>query len=191
MGRLDGQIGWLGSPVTPDYASMTGQMKLDMTAGQFLKADPGISKLLGVLSLQALPRRLTLDFRDIFSAGFSFDFVRADVQVDKGIARTNKLQMKGVNAAVLMEGHADIANETEDLHVVVVPQLNTLTASLIATVINPVVGLSSFLAQAVLGDKLVKAATREFRIEGTWSDPQVTQIEPGGADAPTGKGDTP
>ncbi|MBN9329053.1 MAG: TIGR02099 family protein [Comamonas sp. SCN 67-35] len=190
-GELDGQIGWLGSPVTPDYASMTGQMKLDMTAGQFLKADPGISKLLGVLSLQALPRRLTLDFRDIFSAGFSFDFVRADVQVDKGIARTNNLQMKGVNAAVLMEGHADIANETEDLHVVVVPQLNTLTASLIATVINPVVGLSSFLAQAVLGDKLVKAATREFRIEGTWSDPQVTQIEPGGADAPTGKGDTP
>lgn len=190
-GELDGQIGWLGSPVAPDYASMTGQMKLDMTAGQFLKADPGISKLLGVLSLQALPRRLTLDFRDIFSAGFAFDFVRADVQIDRGIARTNNLQMKGVNAAVLMEGHADIANETEDLHVVVVPQLNTLTASLIATVINPVVGLSSFLAQAVLGDKLVKAATREFRIEGTWSDPQVTQIEPGSTDASTGKGDTP
>lgn len=190
-GELDGQIGWLGSPITPDYASMTGQMKLDMADGQFLKADPGLSKLLGVLSLQALPRRLTLDFRDIFSTGFSFDFVRADVAIDRGIASTNNLQMKGVNAAVLMEGHADIANETEDLHVVVVPQLNTLTASLIATVINPVVGLSSFLAQALLGDKLAKAATREFRIQGTWSDPQVTQIESGGADAPAKEGDKP
>ena len=190
-GELDGQIGWLGSPVTPDYASMTGQMKLDMAAGQFLKADPGLSKLLGVLSLQALPRRLTLDFRDIFSAGFSFDFVRADVRIDRGIASTNNLQMKGVNAAVLMEGQADLAQETEDLHVVVVPQLNTLTASLVATAINPVIGLSSFFAQLVLGDKLVKAATREFRIEGTWSDPQVRQIEPGSADAPAAKASTP
>lgn len=190
-GELNGQIGWLGSPITPDYASMTGQMKLDMTAGQFLKADPGLSKLLGVLSLQALPRRLTLDFRDVFSSGFAFDFVRADVKVDKGIASTNNLQMKGVNAAVLMEGQADIAYETEDLHVVVVPQLNTITASLVAAAINPVVGLSSFFAQLVLGDKLVKAATREFRIEGTWSDPKVRQIEPGSADAPQEKADKP
>jgi uncharacterized protein YhdP len=29
--------------------------------------------LLGVLSLQSLPRRLTLDFRDVFSEGFAFD----------------------------------------------------------------------------------------------------------------------
>ena len=113
------------------------------------------------------------------------------MKIEKGIASTNNLQMKGVNAAVLMEGQADIAHETEDLHVVVVPQLNTLTASLIATVINPVVGLSSFLAQAVLGDKLVKAATREFRIEGTWSDPQVRQIESNGGDAANSKESTP
>ena len=37
-------------------------------AGQFTKIDPGIGKLLGVLSLQALPRRLQLDFRDVFLA---------------------------------------------------------------------------------------------------------------------------
>ena len=48
-------------------------------AGQFLKADPGLAKLLGVLSLQSLPRRLALDFRDVFSEGFAFDFVRGDV----------------------------------------------------------------------------------------------------------------
>jgi uncharacterized protein YhdP len=57
-----------------------------------------------VLSLQALPRRLTLDFRDVFSEGFAFDFVRGDVTIEQGIAATNNLQMKGVNAAVLMEG---------------------------------------------------------------------------------------
>jgi uncharacterized protein YhdP len=74
-----------------------------------------------VLSLQALPRRLTLDFRDVFSKGFAFDFLRGDITVDKGLANTNNLQMKGVNAAVLMEGSADIAKETQDLKVIVVP----------------------------------------------------------------------
>ncbi|WP_255437814.1 YhdP family protein [Comamonas flocculans] len=190
-GELQGRIGWLGSPVAPDYPSMTGAMKLDMQSGQFLKADPGLSKLLGVLSLQALPRRFSLDFRDVFSAGFSFDFVRADLQIEEGVARTNNLQMKGVNAAVLMEGTADIAHETQDLHVVVVPELNTLTASLVATAINPVVGLGSFLAQFVLGDRLVKAATREFQIEGTWSEPQVRALRSGADGAATNKEEQP
>ena len=78
---------------------------MDVESGQFLKAEPGLAKLLGVLSLQSLPRRLTLDFRDVFSEGFAFDFVRGDVD-DRATAspRTNNLQMKGVNAAVLMEG---------------------------------------------------------------------------------------
>ena len=175
-GRMEGMVAWRGAPVSPDYATMTGQVQLAIEAGQFLKADPGLAKLLGVLSLQALPRRLTLDFRDVFSEGFSFDFVRGDVRIDQGVAMTNNLQMKGVNAAVLMEGRADIERETQDLHVVVVPEINAMTASLVATAINPVIGLGSFLAQMALRGPLIEAATQEFRIDGTWTDPRVTRL---------------
>jgi uncharacterized protein YhdP len=105
---------------------------------------PGLAKLLSVLSLQSLPRRIGLDFRDVFSSGFAFDFVRGDVTVAQGVARTNNLQMKGVNAAVLMEGQANLADETQQLRVVVVPEINAMTASLVATAINPVIGLGSF-----------------------------------------------
>ena len=108
-GRMEGQVAWLGSPLSLDYPSMDGAFYVNVEAGQFLKADPGMAKLLGVLSLQSLPRRLALDFRDVFSEGFAFDFVRGDVTIQDGIAATNNLQMKGVNAAVLMEGRADIA----------------------------------------------------------------------------------
>ena len=173
---MEGMVAWRGAPVSPDYATMTGQVQLAIEAGQFLKADPGLAKLLGVLSLQALPRRLTLDFRDVFSEGFSFDFVRGDVRIDQGVAMTNNLQMKGVNAAVLMEGRADIERETQDLHVVVVPEINAMTASLVATAINPVIGLGSFLAQMALRGPLIEAATQEFRIDGTWTDPRVTRL---------------
>ena len=175
-GSVQGHVAWKDTPFSPDYASMSGQMQLNLESGQFLKAEPGLAKLLSVLSLQSLPRRLALDFRDVFSEGFAFDFVRGDVRVEQGVAWTNNLQMKGVNAAVLMEGQADIAKETQNLHVVVVPEINAMTASLVATAINPVIGLGSFLAQAFLRGPLMAAATQEFRIDGTWADPEVTRL---------------
>jgi uncharacterized protein (TIGR02099 family) len=179
-GKMEGQVAWAGSPLSPDYPSMSGQFNVNIESGQFLKADPGIAKLLGVLSLQSLPRRLTLDFRDVFSEGFAFDFVRGDVAIAQGLASTNNLQMKGVNAAVLMDGSADIARETQDIKVVVVPEINAGTASLIATVINPAIGLGTFLAQYFLRLPLMKAATQEFHIDGSWADPKITKITKGG-----------
>ena len=155
---------------------MVGAFIVNVENGQFLKADAGIAKLLGVLSLQALPRRLSLDFRDVFSEGFVFDFLRGDVEIEHGIARTNNLQMKGVNAAVLMEGQADIAKETQDIKVVVVPEINAGTASLIATVINPAIGLGTFLAQMFLRRPLIEAATQQFHVDGSWADPKITKV---------------
>jgi len=176
-GKLEGQIGWIGSPLSLDYPTLAGQLNVSIEAGQFMKADPGLAKLLGVLSLQSLPRRLTLDFRDVFSDGFSFDFVRGDVNIDAGQAKTNNLQMGGVNAAVMMEGSADVVHETQNIRVVVVPEINAGTASLIATAINPLIGLGTFLAQAFLRKPLMQAATQEFHIDGTWADPRVTKID--------------
>ena len=176
-GKMEGQVAWVGSPLGLDYPSMNGQFNVNIESGQFLKADPGLAKLLGVLSLQSLPRRLTLDFTDVFSEGFAFDFVRGDVGINQGVASTNNLQMKGVNAAVLMEGSADISRETQDLKVVVVPEINAGTASLIATVINPAIGLGTFLAQYFLRRPLMEAATQEFHIDGSWADPKITKVE--------------
>lgn len=176
-GTMEGQVAWAGSPLSLDYASLAGAFSVNVENGQFLKAEPGLAKLLGVLSLQSLPRRLVLDFRDVFSEGFAFDFFRGDVKIDEGIARSGNLQMKGVNAAVLMEGQADLFRETQDIRVVVVPEINAGTASLIAAAINPAIGLGSFLAQFVLRRPLIDAATQEFHIDGSWLDPRIQRIE--------------
>jgi uncharacterized protein YhdP len=144
-----------------------------------------MARLLGVLSLQALPRRLLLDFRDVFQEGFAFDNIGGDLNMAQGVAQTNNLRMRGVQAAVLMEGSADVARETQDLRVVVVPEINAGTASLAYAAINPAIGLGTFLAQALLRGPLVAAGTREFRVSGSWDDPKVERIErqPGAAAA--------
>jgi len=176
-GELQGQVSWAGSPLGLDLPSLDGRMNLGLDAGQFLKAEPGAGRLLGVLSLQALPRRLVLDFRDVFQEGFAFDNITGDVQLAQGVARTNNLRMRGVQAAVLMEGSADVIRETQDLRVVVVPEINAGTASLAYAVINPAIGLGTFLGQWLLRGPLVEAGTREFRVTGSWADPHVAAVD--------------
>ena len=178
-GHLEGQIDWSGSPLALHYPSMNGHFGVQMGRGQFLKADAGATKLLGVLSLQALPRRLLLDFRDVFSDGFAFDTVQGDVRIAKGIATTRNLQIRGVNALVQMDGSADIAKETQQLQVLL-PELDAGTAALVAGItVNPVVGLTSFVAQFLLKKPLAKASIQTFTIDGSWSDPRVTrQLNP-------------
>lgn len=176
-GKLQGKVSWLGSPITLDYPSMSGQLNVMVEKGQFLKSEPGAARLLGVLSLQALPRRLMLDFSDIFSEGFAFDFVRGDVRIEQGVASTNNLQMKGVSAGAVLEGSADIAKETQNMKVVVVPEINTSAATLYMAAINPLVGLTSYLTQLVLNKPLTKAGTSVFLIDGTWSNPRVTKSD--------------
>jgi uncharacterized protein YhdP len=103
--------------------------------------------------------------------------LRGDVTIEQGMARTSNLQMKGVNATVLMEGQADIAKETQALRVVVIPEINAGSASLIASALNPLVGLTTFLAQVILRRPLIDAATQEFFVDGTWLDPRVSKVD--------------
>ncbi len=175
-GKLRGQLGWQGSPLSPDYASMGGQLNVALDAGQFLKAEPGVGRLLGVLSLQSLPRRLLLDFRDVFAEGFAFDSFEGDVRIERGLARSENLRMRGVQALVLMDGHADLARETQDLRVLVVPQVNAGGASLAYAAINPAIGLGTFLAQLLLRKPMAAAGTSEFHVTGTWESPKVEEV---------------
>ena len=93
------------------------------------------------------------------------------------MARTNNLRIRGVQAAVLVEGQADLKRETQDLHMVVVPEINAGTASLAYAAINPAVGLGTFLAQYLLRGTLQQAGTREFRVSGSWDHPSVDPVE--------------
>lgn len=176
-GVMKGQLSWRGSLINPDFDSLTGVFNLDVEKGQFLKTDPGASRLLGVLNLQALPRRLTLDFKDLFGEGFAFDVFKGDIDVKDGSAATKNLIMKGVAGTVFLEGSANMGSETQDLQVVVVPEINAGTASLLYSTVNPIVGLTSFLAQYVIRQPLIQANTRTFHISGSWSDPQVSKID--------------
>jgi uncharacterized protein (TIGR02099 family) len=175
-GSLTGQIRWAGAPTDFQLATMEGALALDMQAGQFLKADAGLAKLISVVNLQSLPKRITLDFRDIFSEGFIYERVRGSVQFANGQARTENLRIVGIQASVLLEGRANLLNETQDLRILVLPEFNAGLASLGYAIVNPAVGLGSFIAQYLLRDPLRQALAYEYQITGRWDDPQVQAL---------------
>lgn len=175
-GVIQGSLAWDGSPIDFRLRALRGKLAMDFEAGRFLKADPGLAKLISVLNLQSLPRRMTLDFRDIFSEGFSFERVRGDLQLNQGLAQTQNLRIVGVQASVFIEGLASLVDETQNIRVLVLPELNAGLASLGYALVNPAIGLGSFLAQFVLRDPLREILAYEYALSGPWDNPVVKEV---------------
>jgi uncharacterized protein YhdP len=144
--------------------------------GQFLEIEPGIGKLVSLMSLQMLPQRITLDFRDVFSKGFKWERIDATAQMARGVLESRDFRMRGSAADVVMQGSTDLARETQDLRVRVTPKLGDSAATLVG-VINPVAGIVTFLSQRVLKDPLGQIFSFEYGITGTWDDPKVEKLK--------------
>jgi len=175
--KLEGPLSWSGSPSEVDYASLSGNFVVEANKGQFVKLDPGMGKLLGVLSLQSLPRRLSLDFRDIFSEGLAFDEIVGTVKVNRGIASTETFRILGPAVRIQMNGEVDLAQETQKLRVKVYPSLSDSVSVAGALIGGPIAGIAAFVAQKLLKDPIDQITAYEYNITGTWADPQVSKIE--------------
>ena len=171
QGSVKGHLNWAGSPHEFDTTHLNGLLQFEFQKGQILKVQPGVGRLLGLLSLQSLPRRLTLDFRDLFSNGFAFDKISASVKIDQGILRSDNFKMDGPAADVTIKGETNLQKETQHLKVKVMPRISD-TLSLAALAGGPLVGAVAFLAQKILKDPLNKIVSTEYEIVGTWDNPQ-------------------
>ena len=179
-GALEGELMWRGAPTALHMPTLGGKMQVQVENGQFAQLEPGVGRLLGVLSLQALPRRITLDFRDVFSQGFAFDRISGSIQMNNGVLRTDDLELFGPAARVFMSGEADAVKETQNLRVKVQPTLSESIAvgSVLATAgaIHPAVGLATYLVQKALRDPVEKLFSFEYAVTGGWSDPKVEKL---------------
>jgi uncharacterized protein (TIGR02099 family) len=173
--RLGGSLRWQGDPAAIDYASLSGELKMSAEEGEFLEIEPGLGKLISLMNLQALPRRITLDFRDVFSKGFRFDHIDAASRLDNGVMQLREFRMRGPAAEVAMSGEVDLAQETQNLKVRVVPSLGG-SASTVLGIVNPVAGVAAALAQQVLKNPLGQIFAHEFEVTGGWADPKVVKL---------------
>ena len=173
--KMQSALAWNGDPTAIDFASLSGEIRLHAEDGQFLEIEPGIGKLISLMSLQMLPRRISLDFRDVFSKGFQWDRIDATAQISQGVLQTRDFKMSGGAADVEMKGSADLVRETQDLRVQVVPSLGAGAATLLCLA-NPVVCLPTLLADRLLKNPLGQIFAFEYAVTGGWGDPKVAKV---------------
>ncbi len=175
-GKLVSNLTWSDTPFDFNYSNLNGTLKLDTGKGRFVKMEPGMGKLLSILSLQALPKHITLDFTDVFSEGFQFDNINGNATIKNGVLESQDFHIDGSAAKVTMKGSVDLNTETQQLQVRVLPTLGASVSLIGAFTAGPAVGLGTLLLSKVLGDPLDKLVSFEYNVSGKWSDPEVVKV---------------
>ena len=173
---ISGNLNWMGRLEDFQLANLNGRLKAQFKNGRFTQMDPGVGRLLGIFSLQSLPRRIALDFRDVFSEGFAFDRIEGDIHIERGALYLPALQINGPSAKVRMNGKVDTLAETQNLRLLVEPRLDEGAALAGALLGGPVVGLGALVASKILQDPIAKAASFEYLVTGSWDEPTVTKL---------------
>ncbi|HWU77057.1 MAG TPA: YhdP family protein [Rhodanobacter sp.] len=169
---------WPGGPSALSLATMNGKLSVDVRDGRIPEASsPGVGRLLGLVSLAELPRRLTLDFGDVFGKGLGFDSITGDFHLADGNATTRNLVIDGPSANISFTGRTGLRAHDYDQQMHVIPHVGNSLPLVGAVVAGPIGAAAGFAVQGLLGKGLNKAASARYRITGSWNDPVITLLE--------------
>jgi uncharacterized protein (TIGR02099 family) len=167
---------WPSSPFDMGAEKLYGSIWLKVGKGQVKDVDPGVGRLIGLFSLNALRKRLALDFRDFFSEGFYFDAIEGQFTIHDGVASTRDLNMQSASALIDFSGETGLVNRTYNQKVIVTPELSATLPLVGALAVNPTVGVALAVTQRLVGKKFDKFAQRTYEVSGSWDAPKLKQI---------------
>jgi uncharacterized protein YhdP len=175
------RLAWPGPPWSFAPPLAEGKVEIRVTEGQLIDVQPGAAgRVLGLISLNNLPRRLSLDFSDLFAKGFSFDEIDGSFVLDDGNAYTNDLFVNGPAALIEISGRIGLQDQDYDELVTVTPYVKTglpLAGTLAG---GPAVGAVLLVAETLLEDRLGplnRIARKQYTVTGPWSDPVIDKIQ--------------
>lgn len=168
--------GWPGSPADFKTANLDGSLSLTVKDGQLVDVEPGAGRVLGLLSIAQLPRRLTLDFRDLFSKGFAFNRLGGTLRFAGGQARSDDLRIEGPAADIRIKGSADLRAQTFDQSIEVFPKSGNLLTVAGAIAGGPIGAAVGAVANAVLRKPLGEIGAKTYHVSGPWKDPKVDVV---------------
>ncbi len=174
-GEMAGKLTWIGAPHEFDYARLNGDFDLRIRDGELIQIEPGGGKLLGLLNFNAIARRLTLDFSDLFSSGLQFDRIRFAGVLADGEAIMRDAYIFSPSVFVQMEGKLDLHNELIDMEMHLSPELGG-NLTLLSTLANPAAGAVMFLTQQLFKDEMRASSFQSYRAFGSWDDFELQKI---------------
>ncbi|MDH3645620.1 MAG: YhdP family protein [Gammaproteobacteria bacterium] len=174
--EVDFALTWPGPPGPEFKQHLDGAVKVRVGTGQLQTVEPGAGRVFGLFSFTALPRRLSLDFRDVFETGFGFDYIQGDFALDDGNAFTSNLILEGPAAQVGIAGRAGLVERDYDQTAVVYGNFGAALPVAGVLAGGPVGGAAMLIFSELFKKPLQDMARVNYRITGSWDEPAVERV---------------
>lgn len=178
-GKMTVDLEWTGGMPPNLVAVATGTATLNISEGSLTEVKPGAGRAVGLLSVDALPRRLKLDFRDVFKKGFVFDKLKGDFAIADGSAFTDNLVLRSPAADIGIVGNINLVDRTYDQLALVSGEVGNTLPVVGAVVAGPVIGVGLFVLKEIFKEPLRGAVQVQYHITGPWENPVVVKVEAG------------
>ena len=178
-GVLEGSLVWPAPAYKPSLETLGGEMNIDVQKGRILKVEPGAAKLVGLFDFQSIPRRLSLDFKDLVLDGLDYETLRGDVQLANGIAHAPLVQLNGSVGVVDIAGESNLITEQYNQRITVLPRVSAALPIIGIISGGATAGLGALFAGGFLkaiGVDFDRIGLREYTLTGGWDAPEISLV---------------
>ena len=166
-------VSWSGGPAADFVDTLDGEVQVNFGPGQLDDVDPGAGRVFGLLSVVALPRRLALDFSDVFQKGFGFDKIEGVFRIDRGDTYTCNLSLEGPAAAIGIVGRAGLSDRDYAQSAIVSANFGNTLPVVGGLVAGPQVAAALLIFSQIFKKPLQDLSQVYYDIGGTWDEPSI------------------
>ena len=125
------------------------------------------------MSIVALPRRLSLDFRDVFDKGFGFDEIAGTFRIVDGVASTCNLGLEGPAADIAIIGSVDLVDKRYSQSAVVSANVGNALPIVGAVVAGPQAAAALLIFSQIFKKPLQEVGQLYYDVTGAWDEPAI------------------
>ena len=166
-------LSWSGGPRMNFMNSLDGDVQVRFGSGQLDEVEPGAGRMFGLMSIVALPRRLSLDFRDVFQRGFGFDKIEGAFRIDDGDAYTCNLSLEGPAADIAIVGRARMFDRYYEQSAVVSANVGNTLPVMGAVIAGPQVAAALLIFSQIFKKPLQDIGQVYYSLSGSFDEPVV------------------
>ena len=173
--QMEGNFNWNTGLNCLSLANINGSFNMRFEQGRIDEVEPGIARLIGLLSIDSIVRRLQLDVKDVTMKGLEYDTIRVAGSFQDANLALTQLKMEGTSLNAELKGRIGMVAKDFDLKAQVTPAIGGVLPTIagLMGVINPVTGVLTYLLAKHLPFINEDIITYDYQIKGTWADPEI------------------
>jgi len=170
-------VDWSGGPDGDFLPTLGGEVQLRLGAGQLDEVEPGAGRVFGLMSIVALPRRLSLDFSDVFGDGFGFDSIEGSFRLDDGETYTCNLSLEAPAADIAIIGRASLTERDYEQTAVISANFGNALPVVAAATAGPQAAVAVLIFSQIFKKPLQDLGQVYYAIDGSWDAPELTTAD--------------